>query len=101
MLETENFSLTGKVETGLGHLEVLENQDHHRQPEQQHQHTVSKPIIRPTHYSANGLFGRRIIWPTDYSADGLYGRRIIRPTDFSADRFFGRPIIWPTDYSAN
>ena len=46
VLETENFSLTGKVETGLGHLEVLENQDHHRQPEQQHQHTVSKPIIR-------------------------------------------------------
>ena len=41
MLETENFSLTGKVETGLGHLEVLENQEHHRQPEQQHQHTVS------------------------------------------------------------
>ena len=46
MLETENFSLTGKVETGLGHLEVLENQEHHHQPEQQHQHTVSKPIIR-------------------------------------------------------
>jgi len=52
-LETENFSLTGKVETGLGHLEVLENQDHHRQPEQQHQHTGTVQQFTTTQQQQN------------------------------------------------